>query len=201
MGCDIHVFTEALESVRNQKVWCNIDNWRINKYFGDDDEPEYNISWIFSDRNYELFSFLADVRNYGHNKSFHFDRGIPEDVSSAVKNEFERWGNDAHTPGWATLKELKEAAAQVQKVSRKGFVLITEADKYRLDGTTPTEWCQGVGGPHRDKFEWLEWEDENHCFDKFISAVVKRKMDIFWQRDEAETAHDEDIRIVFWFDN
>lgn len=202
MGCDIHVCTETFKYSRGEKKWVNSDNWRLNEYYGgEEDAQEYDLKPIYNDRNYLLFSLLADVRNYGGNKSFEFDSGVPDDVSDKTLSEYERWGDDAHTPGWATLKELKEAKAQTPKVKRKGFVIKKEADKYREDGTQPTEWCQGVYGPHAVNFEWLEWEDDNDEFDTLIDAMIERKMDIFWQRDKSSTEHDEDIRIVFWFDN
>ena len=64
MGCDIHIYTESLRRVNNVETWVNVDNWRINPYFGDE-EKEYTVCEIYQGRNYELFSFLAGVRNYG----------------------------------------------------------------------------------------------------------------------------------------
>lgn len=210
MGCDIHVMTEVRVHVNGHLRWINADNWRFNKYFGtENDEPKYNVEPIYGNRNYELFSFLANVRNYGGNKSFGFDRGIPEDAHEATVAEYEAWGKDAHTPGWCTLKELKEAAAGVKTVRREGAVSKEQADRYRETGQTPDSWAQGVGcwkgiaPKYADKYEWMAWEDEVHCFDSLISDLDERKRDEFWIFDpkDDDGSHDEDIRIVFWFDN
>lgn len=210
MGCDIHVMTEYKRTFKGVEYWFNCDNWRYNPFFGEDEyEPELEIKPIYHDRNYELFSFLADVRNYGGNQSFGFDRGIPEDANSITRKEHERWDNDAHTPGYCTLKELKEAAAGVATVRREGAVSKEQAERFRATGKTPDSWAQGVGAwkgiapQYADKFEWLVWEDENHCFDRLIAAIEERKRDVFWIWDEKrdDFSKDSEIRIVFWFDN
>lgn len=211
MGCDIHVYTEARQSVNGNKVWVNVDNWRVNPYFGDDEyeKREYNIEAIYSDRNYELFSFLAGVRNYGHNPSFGFDRGLPEDMSPQTKKEADAWDCDGHTHGWCTLEELKAAIKDIAVVKREGAVTKEAAEKYRTTGETPDSWAQGVGcfvgiaPDYKDRFEWLQWEDEPCCFDRLIKAIEERKRDVFWIFDEKrdDYSKDKDIRIVFWFDN
>lgn len=211
MGCDIHIFTEAKQTINGVKKWVNVDNWRINPYFGTDEHErrEYNIEEIYRDRDYELFSFLADVRNYGGNQSFGFDRGLPEDVSAQVKKEAEYWDCDGHTHGYCTLEELKNAIKTVARVRREGAVSKEEAEKFRETGETPTAWAQGVGCWHgispeyQDRFEWLVWEDEVNCFDRLIKAIEERKRDVFWIYDAErdDFSKDREFRIVFWFDN
>ena len=206
MGCDIHVMIEKMESGR----WLNVDNWRINPYKKDgDDEPDMVLIPIYEERNYELFSFLAGVRNYGGNPSFDFDRGIPANAHEATRREYERWGEDAHTPGYATLAELKEKIATVKTVRRSGAVTKEQAEKYRTDGEDPSSWCQGVGCWHgispeyEDRYEWLSWFVEPTSFKKLINAIEERKRDVFWIFDPADDDGSLDalIRIVFWFDN
>lgn len=206
MGCDIHIMIEAKRRTAEgwSDRWYNVDNWRHNPYYGEwEDEPEMVFIDIYTGRDYELFSFLADVRNYGGNPSFGFDRGIPEDASDLVAKEYKSWGDDAHTPGYCTLAELKEKASTVSKVSRKGYVHKDEAQRFHATGETPTSWCQGVGGPHASQYKWLEWEDEIHCFDKLLSAIEERKRDVFWifRPEDDDGKCDDKIRIVFWFDN
>lgn len=210
MGCDIHVMVESLETVNGEQKWMNCDNWRLNKYFGIEDyEPKYHVEPIYTARDYELFSFLANVRNYGGNKSFGFDRDIPEDAHAATVAVYEAWGMDAHTPGWCTLKELKEAAAGVKTVRYEGAVSKEQADRFRETGQTPEFWAQGIGcwkgiAPEfADKYEWMVWEDEVHCFDRLIDAIDERKRDVFWifSPEDDDGRFDKKIRIVFWFDN
>ena len=209
MGCDIHVMVEVTKASWDG-IWRNVDNWRVNPYYGQfESEPEMQVVPVYHRRDYELFSFLADVRNYGNNPSFGFDRGIPIDASGHTIREYESWGDDAHTPGYCTLKELKQAAASVKAVRREGAVAIEEAEKFRSTGETPTGWAQGVGcwrgiaADYLDRYEWLVWEDEVHCFDGLISAVDERKRDVFYIFDPADDdgRFDDYIRIIFWFDN
>lgn len=211
MGCDIHIFTEARQTVNGVTKWVNVDNWRINPYFGTDEYEtrQYEISPIYNDRNYELFSFLADVRNYGGNPSFGFDRGLPEDVTAQVKLEAALWDCDGHTHGYCTLEELKAAIKNVKKIRREGAVSKEAAEKFRMTGETPDSWCQGVGAyvgiapEYNDRFEWLVWEDKVNCFDRLLKAMEERKREVFWiySADKDDFSRDKDFRIVFWFDN
>lgn len=210
MGCDIHVMVEVRRQYGNNPAdqkstgWKNADNWRFNIWHGVfEDEPEMEVKDIFKDRDYELYGFLAGVRNYGHNPSFGFDRGFPEDADGPTRSEFESWGEDAHTPGFCTLAELKEKVATVKAVHRSGFVTREAARRHRETGEEPHEWCQGVGGPFADRFEWYEWDAEPHCFDRLLAAIEERKRDVFWIFNPADDdgSRDGDIRIVFWFDN
>ena len=78
------------------------------KYFGEDDEPEYLKVSLYNERSYFLFGLLAGVRNYSV-EPISQPRGIPDDVSVAIKEYYDGWGDDAHTPSWYTLYELKSA--------------------------------------------------------------------------------------------
>ena len=91
MGCDIHVMVEARKQPLGPDGWFNIDNWQHNPYFGDKGEPVMTIKPIYTQRNYELFAFLAGVRDYGGNPSFGFDRGFPEDACKHTAAEYTRW--------------------------------------------------------------------------------------------------------------
>lgn len=141
MGCDIHVMVEARRyPFGPEEKWFNVDNWRHDPSPDDPDDkskPALTVKPIYNQRNYELFSFLADVRNYGHNPSFGFDRGFPEDACEHTAAEYTRWGEDAHTPGYATLAELKEKAGSVIKVNRQGYVHKEQVARFgelRMDG-------------------------------------------------------------------
>lgn len=203
MGCDIHVMVEARMPIEPFK-WYNIDNWRYNPFYaGEEGDREMEVKPIYNHRSYELFSFLADVRNYGGNPSFGFDRGFPEDADKHTAAEYARWGEDAHTPGYATLAELKEKASKVSKVNRKGYVRKDQIARFKATGEKPTSWCQGVGGPGAEQYAWLEWQDEVHCFDELLVALDERKRSEFWifDPDKDDGSRDSDIRIIFWFDN
>ena len=206
MGCDIHVMVEARRYPFGTEKWFNVDNWRYNHWYSAEDgdgECNLEVKPIYTHRDYELFSFLADVRNYGHNPSFGFDRGFPEDACEHTAMEYTRWGEDAHTPGYATLAELKEKVGAIGKVNRRGFVQKDQVARFKETGETPTSWCQGVGGPGSENYEWMEWQDEVHCFDQLLIALDERKQELFWifDPDKDNGDNDANIRIVFWFDN
>jgi hypothetical protein len=82
MGCDIHAYAE----VRTPHGW------------GASDLD------VFDGRNYGIFGFFADVRNYSHSPVIAEPRGLPDDVSSAIRKEGD-W-TDAHSHSWLTLAEL-----------------------------------------------------------------------------------------------
>jgi len=99
MGCDIHLFTERKRNINNEEKWVNVDNWKLNPYYdkNDEEEREYELNSAYGNRNYTLFSLLADVRNYDDNKIISEPKGFPEDASEIVKKHNEYWEGDGHS--------------------------------------------------------------------------------------------------------
>lgn len=87
MGCDIHVRAEKRDQTGN---WICIDNT---------DAP-------FDRRSYSKFAFIAGVRNMSKIKPISIPRGLPDDVTPIVHDEFKSWGIDAHSESWLTIDEL-----------------------------------------------------------------------------------------------
>ena len=93
MGCDIRTYLEVKRIVNGETNWISADLYKKNCY----DDPnssyddEYNIVNIYDGRDYELFSILADVRNYHNNQPIDEARGIPDDCCKEIKQEYERW--------------------------------------------------------------------------------------------------------------
>lgn len=87
MGCDIHVYAERCVS---GLVWTKIDT-REN---------------LFDWRSYDLFAFLAGVRNQHDIAPISEPRGIPSDVSPGVYSVFDRWRSSQHSASWLSLEEL-----------------------------------------------------------------------------------------------
>lgn len=87
MGCDIHLYTESRRTINNEKKWINVDNWKLNPYYDGIDkyENEYKLNHAYSERNYNLFAMLADVRNYSNQKVISSPKGVPPDASEVVK--------------------------------------------------------------------------------------------------------------------
>lgn len=94
MGCDIHTITE----VRTQ------DGWKPALL--DEQDDGCNEGPIFDYRNYALFGFLADVRNYSDVKAMCPGRGFPDDATDTAKALLKRWNGNAHSATYVTLAEL-----------------------------------------------------------------------------------------------
>ena len=100
MGCDIHMHTEK-----------KVDGEWIDINF-----------YPFDDRCYNIFGFLADVRNYSDVKPISQPRGVPED-SPAYKKEFFDYYYDFHSGSWLSVEELSnydyDQIMEDKRVTRK----------------------------------------------------------------------------------
>lgn len=189
MGCDIHLFTERKRSINNEQKWVNIDNWKVNPYYkenNEDGERKYNVNSAYRHRNYALFSILADVRNSSGNEPIAEPKGLPEDVSDVVKAESEYWGVDGHSHSFFTMKELYDYYEQNNIVKFSG--LVDEA------GKMPNWWCKGST---QTNLVWKEWQQENYVLKSFIEALENHFKSEYYRKEEES----EKFRIVFWFDN
>jgi hypothetical protein len=131
MGCDIHFFRERFTSDNNYsgprdlsedrnirieqiiddspviKRWVAVDLWELV------DNDYWSCHQAYSERNYYVFSILADVRNsslggQGRVDTIDYPRGIPNDASSAYLYYTNKWSGDGHSHSYFTLKELLE---------------------------------------------------------------------------------------------
>jgi len=197
MGCDIHLYTEALQTVNGTATWRNVDNWRFSRYT---DEAPYEQSPVYRERDYSLFAVLAGVRDYSDsgNPVIAEPRGLPNDVSPQTKAESDGWDGDGHTHSWLTLLELRGYFSENPNNKEAGLISLEAAAK--LDaGVLPTEWCQGTN--KRDVIR-REWEMPNTGLGKLIAALEDRARDVFWIFNEpVSDATAAKMRIVFWFDN
>lgn len=101
MGCDIHLFAE----IRRNGKWEEVDKAPSGSV---DDEPirGYGDSFYVG-RNYDLFTLLANVRNYGRGiDPISVPRGAPADVSPTIGKVIEDWNGDGHSHSHFTLNEL-----------------------------------------------------------------------------------------------
>ena len=213
MGCDIHVLTEKY--IDKKKLWYNADNWRINPYFGEDKyETKYNLQEVYFERNYELFTLLADVRNYHNNiKCICEPKGVPEDISEESLEEINRWDCDGHSHSYFTLKELYDFWIKMpDKVKRTGILIGETLEKFDNEGKNPEEWCQGYYGD--EKYAQRTWETEYNPLTNFITKLIERFCDIYWvfwvKKEEYKTdeklkeaieKYGDKFRVIFFFDN
>jgi hypothetical protein len=155
MGCDIHSFVE----IKTDGVW----RWIYNVV----DEP---FSW----RNYGIFGFLADVRNYSRSPVIAQPRGLPDDVSPELRDTSDNY--DFHSHSWLTLAELMTYDYDRTFWNRRVMKLTADGI---LDGAALAEEGEGRTVSLR---EFLG----DHFFEQLQTL--------------AELGDPEDVRIVFWFD-
>lgn len=108
MGCDIHTHVE----IRSDRWGRRQIDWRCGDYFSVidplDPDAKYVVQEVHGNRNYSLFAVLADVRNDGSLDYIDEPRGLPDDVTEFVKEDYDGWGWDAHSCSYFTLRELIE---------------------------------------------------------------------------------------------
>ena len=110
MGCDIHFYVEKKQPD---------GTWKAHGAFEKEEDESGWISQtsgrLYSGRNYNLFSILADVRNgrgfAGIKTGEGFNpisepRGVPEDASPEYKAIVEQWDCDGHSHSHHTLRQL-----------------------------------------------------------------------------------------------
>jgi len=151
MGTDIHFYIETLKDGK----WINFDYIKdcINENGKIDWEKAENNSF-YVDRNYNLFSILADVRNgYGFAgcptgeklAPISNPRGLPKDCSDDIKERSDYWGCDGHGHSWLMLHELLDYDWLNQKRYHYGIVNKFGYIEFIKNGK-PSSWSGGVYG-------------------------------------------------------
>lgn len=98
MGADIHAYVE----IRTNGTWSYVGG----DAFPDNTRPEKRYCPFDGARDYGLFGFLADVRNYAGAPVIAEPCGLPPNVSPEVRAESGLWGSDGHSHTWLTLADL-----------------------------------------------------------------------------------------------
>lgn len=201
MGCDIHIGVEAYND-RNKK-WRDISYYVENEYYDpEEDGPEADLRRLdpYTGRSYELFSHFAGVRDrFGNVEMIASPRGIPDDCTKRINADYKRWGADAHTPSWLTLKEIIEFSNITPTVKRRGMISAEQAKALDEEGIKPDSWC---GWTNVEGYVTREWEDKNECLTHFIETVTKYLYGGHWKYSiDNLLENPEHIRFVFWFDN
>jgi hypothetical protein len=173
MGCDIHAIYEK----KGKYGWVNAG------------DPEIN-------RNYTIFSIVGNVRNYdgkgiqfiAENRINPKDENLWWDYSAEFRALSEGWNSDGHSHSYVTLKELKEYDITQKYFSNR---LITGKDK---DGKI-TGTCASTNGEHLGKV------GETSIFGVWGSTQWDELIAYGEDIRERFGLNDEDVRLVFFFDN
>lgn len=208
MGCDIHNHVEYLRTINGEKKWICGDYFKVNPYYNESEEDEERPLELVSfcdNRNYGLFSLLANVRNYAKNAPISDPKGLPNDLSQKVKKDAEDWGLDGHSHSFFTLKELIDYQENQPKLKRSGMVSPGSAKNLDEKGILPQEWCQWTSNK---SWVYREWEEKDGSLDHLIEEMKRRadELNVVWSfewEDNPKEAYkkSENIRLVFWFDN
>lgn len=216
MGCDIHLYVEK----RVDGVWTSADKWT------DEDDCGLDVSFedrYFRDRNYEVFSILADVRNSEGYSTIAPPRWLPDDASPEVQAAWDAHGE--HTPSWLTLAELL-AFDWTQVASRSGWVNGVEFRRWnrwdREHGFGPRSYYGGVSGRmvrHVSVDEMVSLVSTTPAEDGDVAVadpLVSTYCLAEWREPYYRSARNfisecitkllrlgdhDDVRIVFWFDS
>ena len=170
MGTDIHLRVERRNPVTNQ--WENIPDAFPSWPYPKDDEG--NIIWPDDspdDRNYNIFAFLAGVRNgYGFAGVYRHEplkpqfpkRGLPDDIDKTRLNceakgiiyngpdtddyDSYDWLGD-HSFTWATITELRACPWEAEFESG-GVISMEEYKAWKDAGASgpPSTWSGGISG-------------------------------------------------------
>ena len=152
----------------------------------------------YTGRNYNLFGFLAGVRN--QENQYFKPKGFPKNASKEIKKIFKSWGRDAHTPSYLTLAELKEIDWKDRMIKVSGLKQKDEIKKLKKSLKTKNPnydliypYCQWTNQKNYESFEVSI--PISYYFKDFYERVVDKIQYYDWDCKK------EEIRIVFWFDN
>jgi hypothetical protein len=172
MGCDIHIYVES--RYRDGEAW----NFMMHE------------DACYGDRNYELFSILAGVRNRFNITPISEPRGIPDDVDPYLKKNLEQYAD--HSFSWLTLKEIKEYKWD-QDRHMSGLVSPSDMDEWkRTKSIRPPSWCQGTTSTNYTSC-MIPYNPKDWC-SEFIDWINHLS-------EQMKYTGANNVRLVFGFDN
>ncbi|MBA4495444.1 hypothetical protein ACFO25_19230 [Paenactinomyces guangxiensis] len=170
-----------------------------------------------------MFAVLADVRNEAGIEPIDYPRGLPSDVSSLIREEYQTFKDECcegevHSASWFTLKELLEFEWD-KEVIHKGVVCEDTYRDLRESGCLiPSYFYRWVEGVHNDVL--LSMDQMNDILDGKTerNPEVEYSVEMTWMESHASKCSNfiyamkkltelsdsgdlSDVRIVFWFDN
>lgn len=226
MGCDIHLYLE----VRGRDGKWHHAQGVVDDHVRDKDDPGDKPGVpdvplperIWHGRHYELFAYLAGVRQNVHGSKQHFPvTGFPSDASPEVRAIWETWDGDGHTPSSINLEDLLSAIENDTK-GYPVFVMVDKADRKKIDkvvkkakGKPIDLWSSGITGfcaqtSNASAVPFKVQVSTQSGLKSFYETMSKAcEYALFDQRSEGSGPYDEahqrysgkNLRIVFWFDN
>jgi hypothetical protein len=179
----------------------------------------------YGGRNYDLFAMLADVRNgrgfagcYTGSgfKPISDPKGLPSDVCWEIKEESDRWGCDGHSHSYLTVKELLEYPVDDMYSIKSGIMDVQTYHEWKEREKTdpkawPAGWCGGISGPNVvtvDEEELPARPDATHVVGEWPTSYRECAEYFFGSKGTlaelqklTDKYGEDNVRIVFWFDN
>ncbi len=212
MGCDIHIVIQRQEA---DGSWIELP-WQREPYTFKGARPAVNgfpvAPACFSDRNYDLFAILADVRNgsgFAGIKtgegwpSIAPDRGLPDGFDSnavlpcPMYREYgPRYIGD-HSFTWVSLDELKAFAWDTVSTRLYGVVSADDYERLSASNQAPTSYCGDTSGPGIKVYS-----PEAYAKAKANGTLVKRPhVRMHWMETAREATNDYPSVVIPWLDS
>jgi len=190
MGCDIHVYREK----RVGGKWVSADEWEESL------DSRKDVPWEkqFHERNYDLFSVLAQVRQREEPEFSFPPRGIPVSCSEEVSNVCADDGLYGHSHSYLYLHELQDLAdrmkANVQTISGmkradEVYALQKSIESGNPDWDFLYPYCQSTNA--KDYIEFSFDVPADFIIGNALNRIIESLASIGGEQQ----------RIVFWFDN
>lgn len=201
MGCDIHPNIEVVKKDKAYRVWENINNAPF--VFGLDDDARYedlqNLYWTFNRRNYMRFAMLSNVRDsFGFTENnIHFAEPIAIDEVNAT---------------WLSIMESMANNSTKQSRNKKPYtvmsqVTLQDALEWKFDGHSYSRISlTDLKIAHMKLTDYVSYKnmpsDMTDPLFEWIQALNKIKFEYnLRMKNEEHTINDDEIQVVFWFDN
>lgn len=201
MGCDIHPNIEVVKKDKAYRVWENINE--LPFVFGTDNDARYddpkNLYWIFNKRNYMRFAMLANVRD-----DFTFTEN---DIRFA-----EPIAIDEVNATWLSIMQSMANNSKKQSRNKKPYTVMSQvtllnALEWTLDGHSYSRISladlKAANMKLTDYATYGNMPSEmTNALYPWIEALNSIKFEYNLRMKSSDlTIDDDEIQVVFWFDN
>jgi hypothetical protein len=176
-----------------------------------------DLDLLYAERDYDAFGCLFGVQNYAHFRPVAAERGLPEEVSGAVRGQIAR--RDAFGVTWVTWTELKAIDWNEPAEYPDSRIHIYERREhgelvYEQKSAWNREFAKVVGHTIAEGVEGDRWWPESQEWE--IGGKVYRSERLRRRDAVSESSHwqfvfkvmealalrfgDDGVRLVVWFD-
>lgn len=194
MGADIHIFAE----IKKADKWEKLIEEIFPDYFG----FTHLASAPFDRRSYNVFGFLADVRNYSNSPNLGENKGLPDD-SEYLNESLERpreYNYGYVNNGMAYTR--KEAIEKDIDYHSCGYYTLRELVEFDYENTfedlryTETKKLPNGGSISNGAAIVEPGKGTITTFREFLGEGYFKDIEILKRLGDLDS-----VRIVFWFDN